>query len=200
MNALKLLAFSFYPEVVKEIFQIDLLAAKQLTNYNLKKVEVNQLLDNFKTSIDILLDNPELVDESLAQTKIKEFIQLVSRTEHGLSLQAFLASLFQKQSPDFRNTILANLYADLSLAELAHLCSMSKSTFKRRFKQTFGESPIKYITNKKLEKAAALLQSKDSRISDIAYDCGFNAISSFNRSFKEKYALSPSEYRLASIA
>lgn len=194
---IEIIGVLIFPEMVQEIFQLDLLPTQAQNNYNLKKVEIDLLLKNFKNSINILLDNPELADEQLIKTKLKEFILLISRTEENISQQAFLSNLFIKKETEFKKTILYNLYSTLSLSEFAHLCNMSESTFKRKFKQTFGESPIKYITNKKLEKAATLLSSKELRISDIAYDCGFSTISSFNRAFKEKYKQSPSEYRLA---
>ena len=185
-----------FPEVVKEIFQIDIIPTKRKGDFNLKKIAVDRLLENFKTSIDILLDNPALADDQMIKTKLKEFILLILRTEQGISQQAFLSSLFQIEATEFKKTILANIYSTLSIPEFAHLCKMSESTFKRQFKQTFDASPIQYLKAKKLEKAAALLKVKNLRISDIAYDCGFNSIASFSRVFKEKYGKSPSAYRL----
>ncbi len=185
-----------FPEVVKEIFQIDIIPTKRKGDFNLKKIAVDRLLENFKTSIDILLDNPELADDQMVKTKLKEFILLILRTEQGVSQQAFLSSLFQIEATEFKKTILANIYSTLSITEFAHLCNMSESTFKRKFKQTFDASPIQYLKAKKLEKSAALLKVKNLRISNIAYDCGFNSIASFSRVFKEKYGKSPSAYRL----
>jgi len=186
-----------FPDVIEDVFQIDFSISKTFKNYNLKKIEIDQLLENFMLGIEILLDNPSLVDDDLVKVKLKEFVLLLLRTEQGESMEAFFANLFHKQDPDFKMTVLNNLYASLNISELAHLCGMSESTFKRKFKEIFDESPIKYITQKKLEKAATLLKSPDSRVSTIAYDCGFSNISSFNRAFKSKFGKSPSDFRLS---
>jgi AraC-like DNA-binding protein len=72
------------------------------------------------------------------------------------------------------------------------------STFKRKFKEVFRNSPKQYLTKMKLEKASKFLTSQEHRISDVAYDCGFETISTFNRSFKSHFGKSPREYRLIS--
>jgi len=50
---------------------------------------------------------------------------------------------------------------------------------------------------KKVEKAAVLLKKDSSRVSDIAYDVGFDSLATFNRNFTASYGKSPSEYRLS---
>ena len=55
---------------------------------------------------------------------------------------------------------------------------------------------MRYITKKKIEKAAAILKTNNSRVSDIAYDVGFDSLATFNRNFINIYGKSPSDYRL----
>ena len=165
-------------------------------DFNVKQVQVDLLLDNFKNSINILLDNPELVDDGIIKTKLKEFIQLLIKSQNAPSQLDYLSALFRPNEVAFKTVIQKNLYANLSLEELAALTHLSTSSFKRKFKETFEESPKKYITRKKVEKAAELLRSSDNRISDIAYDVGFESVATFNRNFTAKYQKSPSEYRL----
>jgi AraC-like DNA-binding protein len=148
----------------------------------------------------MLLDNPELADETLIKTKLKEFVLLVSKTQNAPSQLDFLSAMFKKDHSEFKKTILNNLYSNLSINEFAYLCGMSLSTFKRMFKKVFKDSPKKYIAKMKLEKASKLLASKELRISDIVYDCGFETISTFNRSFKTYFGKSPTEYRLNQFA
>lgn len=144
----------------------------------------------------MLLDNPELADETLIKTKLKEFVLLMSKTQNAPSQLDFLSAMFKKNSSTFKETIINNIYSNLSLDEFAHLSGMSLSTFKRKFNDTFKDSPKKYIAKKKLEKASKMLRLPDYRISDIAYDCGFETISTFNRSFKTHFGKSPTEFRL----
>ena len=103
--------------------------------------------------------------------------------------------MFSPIEYDFKKTIENNLYTNLSISELAHLCSMSLSTFKRKFKATFSESPKQYLLKKKMEKARQLLQIKENRIIDVAFDCGFDSLSAFNRNFKTYFGQPPSVFR-----
>jgi AraC-like DNA-binding protein len=80
---------------------------------------------------------------------------------------------------------------------MAALCHLSTSSFKRKFKETYDDSPKKYIARKKVEKAARLLRTQELRVSDIAYDVGFESLATFNRNFSGIYGKSPSEYRMS---
>ncbi len=144
-----------------------------------------------------MLDNPELADESIIKTKLKEFVLLIAKSQGAPSQLDFLAALFKPLDIELKTTIQHNLYSNLSVDELARLCHLSTSSFKRKFKDAFNSSPKKYISQKKVEKAAALLKADRSRVSDIAYDVGFDSLATFSRNFTATYGLSPSEYRLS---
>lgn len=186
-----------YPSLVKDLFEFDLESSNHTLSYNLKQVQIDRLLENYKESISILLDNPELADESIIKTKLKEFILLISKSEEAPSQLDFLAALFKPNEVEFKSTIQHNLYANLSLEELAALCHLSLSSFKRKFTEVFDESPKKYIAKKKVEKAASMLKANSKRVSEIAYQVGFDSLATFSRNFTSVYGQSPSEYRLS---
>lgn len=186
-----------YPSLVKDLFEFDLSSSNYTVDYNLKQVQVDRLLENYRQSIDILLDNPELADENIIKTKLREFILLMTKSQQAPSQMDFLAALFKPTDTAFKSVIQHNLYANLSLDELSALSHLSVSSFKRKFKEVFNESPKKYINRKKVEKAAELLRSENTRISDIAYDVGFDSLATFNRNFTTEYGKSPSDYRLS---
>jgi len=196
-DGVEVIAVILYPAVVEELFEFDLSKSDFTFDFNIKQIEVDRLLANFKESIDILLDNPELADESIIKTKLKEFVLLMAKSQDAPSQLDFLAALFKPLDIEFKSAIQHNLYANLSIDELARLCHLSTSSFKRKFKESFNASPKKYISQKKVEKAAALLKSESLRVSDIAYDVGFDSLATFNRNFSATYGLSPSEYRLS---
>ncbi|MEM9649181.1 MAG: AraC family transcriptional regulator [Bacteroidota bacterium] len=185
-----------YPSLIKELFEFDLSSSQHSVSYNLKQVQIDRLLENYRDSINILLENPELADESIVKTKLKEFVLLVSKSEQAPSQLDFLAALFKPHEVAFKTTIQNNLYANLSLEELAALCHLSISSFKRKFNEVFNESPKKYINRKKVERAAELLRSNSLRVSDIAFDVGFDSLATFNRNFSAFLGKSPSDYRL----
>ncbi len=192
---LEVLGVILFPSIVEELFQYELtISAAKISNIN--QIQVDHLLDNFKESINILLDNPEIADEAMIKAKLKEFILLICKSQNALSQFEFLSALFEKNSTEFSKTIHNNLYSSMSLDEYAFLCGMSLSTFKRKFKEVFNESPKRYILKMKLQKATTLLKSNTERISEIAYNCGFESISSFNRAFKSHFGKSPSDFRM----
>ena len=92
--------------------------------------------------------------------------------------------------------ILINNRNDISFEELAHLCNMSLSTFKRYFKKIYGATPLEYITDRRLEESKKLLATSNQAIVDIALDSGFKTMSHYSRKFKEKYGIPPSQYKL----
>lgn len=196
-NAVDSVGIFLYPSLVEDLFDFDLSESDYTFDFNLKQIEVDRLLDHYKESIIILLENPELADPQMIKTKLKEFVLLMTKSQQAPSQLDFLAALFKPNEVAFKTTIKHNLYANLSLEELATLCHLSMSSFKRKFKSVYDESPKRYITRKKVERAAELLKSKDLRISDVAYDVGFDSLATFNRNFSTFYGKSPSEYRLS---
>jgi transcriptional regulator GlxA family with amidase domain len=59
----------------------------------------------------------------------------------------------------------------------------------------YHDSPANYIKTKRLERAAELLLASNERITDIAFDCGFNDVANFTKSFHGKYGVTPTSYR-----
>jgi len=196
-EGVEVIAVLLYPSIVQELFEFDVSNHDYSFDFNIKQIELDRLLENFKESINILLDNPELADENIIKTKLKEFVLLVSKSQEAPSQLDFLAALFKPLNIEFKTTVQNNLYSNLSLDELASLCHLSTSSFKRKFSETFNNSPKRYIAQKKVERAAELLKSRDLRISDIAYDVGFDSLATFNRNFSNLYGKSPSEFRLS---
>jgi AraC-like DNA-binding protein len=198
-ETMEFLGVFLFPDHVENLLEINLADSNHQVNYNMKRVQIDALLNSFRKTIDVLLDNPELADEAMIETKLKEFILLMSKSQNTSPLD-FLSSMFKLNSTAFKSTIQNNLYTTLNVDELAKLCAMSTSSFKRKFSEVYAESPKKYFDQKKLEKAVKLLSNTTERISAIAYDCGFDTISTFNRTFKSNFGVSPSNYRLNQTA
>jgi AraC-like DNA-binding protein len=67
----------------------------------------------------------------------------------------------------------------------------------RVFRQVTGMTPHQFVLQTKLQRAAVRLRRTDDTISGIAYDAGFNDLSSFNRRFRRLMGATPSGYRAA---
>ena len=155
----------------------------------------NELLATYISSLQFYFDNPELVSEELQKLKVKELLLLLARTDKAAAVRRLVTGLFAPVQTDFAAVVEANLYAGLNGAELAHLCGMSLSTFKRTFRRVFNATPATYLRGKRLARAAQLLRRTDQRVSDVAYDCGYRDLAHFSRSFQQAYGVSPSAYR-----
>lgn len=185
-----------YPAIIKELFDFDLSISDFTTDYDATKVSIDALMENFITSVDFLLETPAVSNDSMIKIKLKEFLLLLSKTENAPSLLDFVSSLFKPYEYDFKKVIDQNIFSNISINELSTLCGMSTSTFQRTFQGVFNQTPSKYILEQRMLKAKSLLANKNKRISEIAYDCGYESISTFNRLFKKSFDFSPTEFRL----
>lgn len=154
-----------------------------------------ELITAYIKGLEFYFDNPSLVSDELQKLKIKELMLLLARTDKAADVRRLIAGLFTATTNDFASTIEANLYENLGTEELAALCGMSLSSFKRTFRKTFGDAPASYIRHRRLERAAKLLRRTQGRISDVAYDCGFQDLAHFSRTFQKVYGKSPTEWR-----
>lgn len=83
----------------------------------------------------------------------------------------------------------------ITLRELAIIYQKNEQYIGRLFKTHMGVSFNEYCMELRLKMAEQLLTTTSDRIIDIALECGFNNISYFNRAFKERYGVTPTEYK-----
>src|SRR5438034_9199212 len=79
----------------------------------------------------------------------------------------------------------------LDVAALAKIAMSSEAHFIRGFRQTFGETPHRYLQRRRLERAMALLRETDRSVTDICLDVGFASLGTFSRTFREVVGESP---------
>ena len=94
-----------------------------------------------------------------------------------------------------RELIDARLDGALPLAELAQACRLSVRHFARAFRQSTGQSPHRWLTERRLEKARGLLESSARSLSEIAAETGFASQSHFTRIFTRRVGTSPGAWR-----
>ncbi len=88
-----------------------------------------------------------------------------------------------------------NFDKQVTLKEVAKLVNMTEVSFSRFFKQRTGNTFIDSITDVRLGHASRVLIDTTQSIAEVAYHCGFNNISNFNRIFKKKKGCTPKEFR-----
>jgi signal transduction histidine kinase/ligand-binding sensor domain-containing protein/CheY-like chemotaxis protein/AraC-like DNA-binding protein len=84
---------------------------------------------------------------------------------------------------------------DLSVGELGARFHTSRSTFYKRLLLLTGKTPIEFIRQIRLQRAAELLEKSQLTVAEIAYTVGFNNPKTFSQYFKEEFNRIPSAYR-----
>lgn len=122
----------------------------------------------------------------------------VSRNMHTLSDTTFnnveLSYNSRRISKAF-NYMNQNFQKNISLNEVAKLVNMTDVSFSRFFKSRTGMRFIDSLLELRLGHASRLLIDTTQSIAEVAYNCGFNNISNFNRLFKKKKDCTPKEFR-----
>lgn len=88
----------------------------------------------------------------------------------------------------------ANINNDLSVEDIAEMCHVSPSCFRRLFKKYSGQSPVTYRTEAKMEYAKSILRSETAGVSETAKLLMFEDTAYFCRVFKKYTGYTPGEY------
>ncbi|AYD47083.1 helix-turn-helix domain-containing protein [Arachidicoccus soli] len=88
-----------------------------------------------------------------------------------------------------------NFSKEVSLTEAAKIASMTEVSFSRFFKTKTGQTFIDTLNEIRLGNATRMLMETSQGVAEIAYLCGFNNISNFNRIFKKRKGNTPKEFR-----
>lgn len=141
-------------------------------------------LSILKQSISSLLFNRE----KLRYYYTNNIYRIEPESKFGNQEQSFITKMndiikFNVENPKF------------SVEDLAFKLSVSRVQLYRKVKAIIGINISDHINNVKLEKAAELLKSNEMNISEIAYSLGFSSPNYFSTAFKNKFGISPKEYK-----
>ena len=89
----------------------------------------------------------------------------------------------------------AHLGDAVSLDDLASEARLSPFHFSRLFRETMGFSPHRYLIERRIRAAQALLASRHASIAEIALDTGFGSQANFSRSFRKVTGVTPRQYQ-----
>lgn len=134
---------------------------------------------------------PSQTNPGLLRLKVIELLYNVMDCSKNIFRQ--MLQLRQPVKTDIHRVVEENYTLPISLDELAYLSGRSLSSFKREFIDIYGESPARWIREKRLSKAHDMLRSSSLSVADVAYSLGFENPTHFSRIFKQKYGCAPSE-------
>lgn len=123
---------------------------------------------------------------------------LIASQAEAIGRDSTYTDRYQRDETRMKEALLfieRNYGSAITLEEIASSASVSVSTCLRLFNAIVGKTPVNYLMDYRLQRAAEELQHHEKRtISEIAYLCGFTDASYFNRCFRRKYSITPTEF------
>jgi AraC-like DNA-binding protein len=192
-NYRSLLLFFSDTALSKFIENIELNKTEPAKNSSVHAFEYDEFIRHFIQSLTAILKLSGKIRNNLLEVKFQE-IMLYLTELHGTDFLQSLVSNNNDTIRKFTRTIESNQLNKLTLKELAFLCNMSVSTFKREFEKHYPESPVKWFQNKRLEYAHYLINKEHKSSSEIYFEVGYENLSSFIQAYKAKYGTTPRQH------
>lgn len=155
-------------------------------------IQNDKYIDSYINSLSLMMNVKKKVSNELLSVKFEELLLYLIH-KYGEPFEVFLHSLIVQERSSFKKIVESKVDSNLKLEEIAFLCNMSLSTFKRHFANEYQISPGKWLQEKRLQKAKQLLESGVHKPSDIYLDFGYNNLSNFSSAFKKKFGINPSD-------
>ncbi len=154
-------------------------------------LQKDNFIIHFITSLKQSFDLKQTIAQKILELKFEE-IMLYLADKYGQSFFGYLNSLLiNERELSFKVVVEKNLFTNLNIEEIAFLCNMSVSTFKRKFISIYQESPGKWFQQKRLNKAKELLINNEAIPSEIYMDFGYDSLSNFSTAFRNEFGYSP---------
>jgi len=156
--------------------------------------EPTSILKDYFLSVLPYIELGKNLSTTLASIKVNEAIALL--LEMRPDLKSFLFDFSDPHKQNLEEFMLKNFHHNAPIKHFARLSGRSLTSFKRDFAETFKTSPGTWLKNKRLSEAYYLIKKKSQNPRDIYLDLGFENLSHFYTSFKQKYGHTPAEIKL----
>ena len=161
--------------------------------------KADNYLKHFGKSCQMLfLDDQAKINEAIHSVKFQEFLEYTAHKNIDM-LSFFCSGKIDMKDENLRQCIERYWNSTLSVEEIAFLCNMSLSSFKRNFEKLHNESPGKWLKQKRLEHAAVQIKSFKRNPAEVYLESGYADYSSFSYSFKKQFGVCPKEYKSAMV-
>ncbi|KAA6438423.1 helix-turn-helix transcriptional regulator [Dyadobacter flavalbus] len=154
----------------------------------------DSFIKQFILSIQALMHKGNILSAEVRLLKIEELLLylLHADPERFCSIQILTSD---KQELQIRKVVESHVGQLITVEELAFLCHMSTSTFKRKFNDIYQTTPRKWLLARKLELAAEMLRISDESPSAVYMKVGYQNHSSFSEAFRNHFGCTPSDYQ-----
>lgn len=157
------------------------------------RLEKDEFIIHFINSLAHIIHLHNSISQQILRLKFEE-IMLYLTDKYGDQILSYLTSLLvDERKLSIKTIVEKNVFTNLSLEEIAFLCNMSLSTFKRQFTQIYQVSPGKWLQRMRLNKAREMLTRNKVRPSEIYLDFGYENLSNFSAAFKNEFGYTPKQ-------
>jgi AraC family transcriptional regulator len=123
-------------------------------------------------------------------------VQLVRRwSNHGVRAKPFQGGLPPARLRRVEAFLMEHLADDIGLDDLAAIADLSAKHFARAFRQSTGLPPHRWLIERRIDRAKALLSFGDDSLADVAVTCGFADQSHFTAAFRKIVGTTPGSFR-----
>lgn len=194
-NSYRSVLFFFSNEaVLRFVKKYSITLSKSVERKTIQSIPFDRYLRSFAESLTDLNNLSSSNRKRLLQVKLEELLLYLIDKLGNSFLESLITSV-NDYDLHFQEVIENNKLNKLTLSELAFLCNMSLSTFKRTFEKQFYASPSKWFQERRLEYAAVLLKNERKRPSDIYIEIGYESLTNFIQAFKSKYGVTPKQFQ-----
>lgn len=154
----------------------------------IKKENIHpDIVNSIKSLVHITGCTPILIQAYIQMILAHVFSEMYLIDKNTIGSDDLIYHAVEYVAMNFRNKI--------SLEKMAHDLCVNKYLLSRIFAKTFHCNFSKYINGIRLNYAASALENSQESITDICLSCGFESQRTFHRVFKERYKITPREYR-----
>jgi len=138
--------------------------------------------------------------DAILPLKIRELLVLLVTSKVNGGLDILLKHGQSLPASSLHTLMEAHFREQLSLEQLAFLGGLSLSSFKRKFEATYHMPPRRWIQQRRLKEAYALLGDRNRNVTEVAFEVGFESLPHFVQAFKQEYHITPKQRQLQELA
>ena len=140
-----------------------------------------------KTGFDSVLELMSILHDLSTSRNMRTLSDTTANNEQPNYNSRRIEKVFEYMNANYGRTV--------TLSEVSKLANMPEASFSRFIKKRIGSTFIDSLNEIRLGHATRMLIDTTHNVAEVAYKCGFNNISNFNRTFKKKKGCTPTEFR-----
>jgi AraC family transcriptional regulator, exoenzyme S synthesis regulatory protein ExsA len=154
----------------------------------------DEFIINYTNSLLTMLCKNGRLSEQMKLLKLNELLLYLLENHTTTFLSFRHGASLRTEELLLKKVVETNKYNNLMVDELAFLCNMTASTFKRQFKRMYNTSPRAWFNEQRMILAGKLIRERNAKPGEVWHKLGFETHTGFTRSFKKHYGDLPKEF------